>query len=200
MKKVLLLCIDWLDRLDELQWEIGILNDSIAAESLADVSSQDILNASVTSQEAFGVFFRQKPATFREKANLLAATHNTFKRAGTDSPLVSFETFANDPLFLSCPIYTRDDAFDMLRSIYKDVDRAFLDAENIRQGKFCDGRCEFDPAAPDAVKELARHVAYLFPRAYGQWYALQYMRLAKYLKLDRRAYCKVFFHASKRLN
>ena len=191
LKKVLLLCIDWLDRLDDLQWETGILNGSMTTESLADISYRDILNASVLDQEAFDVFFRKKPATFREKANLLAAAHNTYKEAGTDSPLVSFEPFANDPLFLSCPIYTRDDAFDMLRSIYKDADSAFLDAENMRQGKFCDDRCAFDPAAPDAVREPALHVAYLFPRAYGQWYALQYMRLAKYLKLDRRAYCKI---------
>lgn len=61
----------------------------------------------------------------------------------------------------------------------------------MRKGKFCDGRCEFDPAAPDAVRDLAQHIAYLFPRVHIQWYALQYMRLAKYLKLDRRAYCKV---------
>ena len=77
-------------------------------------------------------------------------------------------------MLLSCPIYTRDDAFDMLRSIYKDADRAFLDAENMRKGKFCDGRCEFDPAAPDAVRDLAQHIAYLFPRVHIQWYALQY--------------------------
>jgi len=40
-------------------------------------------------------------------------------------------------------------------------------------------------------KVLPQHISYLFPRAFGQWRMLQYMRLAKYLKLDRRAYCKV---------
>lgn len=191
LKKVLLLSIDWLDRLDDLQWETGILNDSMIPESLSDISCQDILNVSVLSQDEFGVFCRQRPATFREKVNLLAAAHNTYKAEDSDSSLAYFERLLDDPLLLSCPIYTRDDAFDMLRSIYKDADRAFLDAENMRKGKFCDGRCEFDPAAPDAVRDLAQHIAYLFPRVHIQWYALQYMRLAKYLKLDRRAYCKV---------
>ena len=44
---------------------------------------------------------------------------------------------------------------------------------------------------PEELKRITQHVSYLFPRAFGQWHMLQYMRLAKYLKLDRRAYCKV---------
>ena len=137
------------------------------------------------------MFFRRRPATFREKVNLLAAVHNTYKEEDADSSLVSFEKILDNPLLLSCPIYTRDDAFDILRSIYKDADRAFLDAENMGKGKICDGHCAFDSAAPEAVRNLAQHIAYLVPRAHIQWYALQYMRLAKYLKLYRRAYCKV---------
>ena len=55
---------------------------------------------------------------------MLAAAHNTYKAEDSDSSLAYFERFLDDPLLLSCPIYTRDDAFDMLRSIYKDADRA----------------------------------------------------------------------------
>ena len=196
VKRIPLLSITWLDRLDELQWETGILNDNLTTvKSLSDVSYRDILNTSVLSQDEFDVFFKRKPETFREKTNLLVATRNSYSgpnRRFTDTSLDVFEKLADDPLFLSFPIHTRDDVFDILRSSYKDDDRAFLDAENMGKGEPFGAYCTFDPAVL-AVMNLAQHIDYLHSRAYFQWRALQYTRLAKYLKLDRRTYCKVVF-------
>ena len=79
----------------------------------------------------------------------------------------------------------------MLRQIYKNAGEAFLDAEDVRKGRGHNGTCVFSAEVPEELKKITQHVSYLFPRAFGQWHMLQYMRLAKYLKLDRHAYCKV---------
>ena len=191
LKKILLLRLNLLDILDKVQWETGTLADGITPEDLYDVSCQDILNTSVLEQGEFTALFIQRPKTFQEKMDLLSATHNTYRAEGSCDSFVSFQEFSKNPQFLSCPIYTRDDVFDMLRQIYKDADKAFFDAEDVRKGRGHDGTCAFSAEVPSELKKISQHISYLFPRAFGQWYMLQYMRLAKYLKLDRRTYCKV---------
>ena len=182
-----------MDVLDKVQWETGALADDITPEELYDVSCQDILNTLVLEQGEYNVLFKQKPKTFREKMNLLSATHNTYHAEDSCDSFVSFQEFSENPLFLSCPIYTRDDVFDMLRQIYKNAGEAFFDAEDVRNGRGHNGTCVFSAEVPEELKKITQHVSYLFPRAFGQWHMLQYMRLAKYLKLDRRAYCKVLW-------
>ena len=193
LKKILLLRLNLLDVLDKVQWETGALADDITPEELYDVSCQDILNTLVLEQGEYSVLFKQKPKTFREKMDLLSATHNTYHAEDSCDSFVSFQEFSENPLFLSCPIYTRDDVFDMLRQIYKNAGKAFLDAEDVRKGRGHNGTCVFSAEVPEELKKITQHVSYLFPRAFGQWHMLQYMRLAKYLKLDRRAYCKVLW-------
>ena len=188
LKKILLLQTDVLDVLDAMQWKIGVLADSITANTFTDVSCQDIFNASVLHGEDCQIFNKIKPTTFREKMDLITATHNTYQELDNNDLSIRF---AENPLFLSCPIYTRDDAYDMLRAIYKDADKAFLDAENIRKGRLRHSRYVLDPAVPESFKAIVRHIGYLFPRAFGQWYMLQYMRLSQYQKLDRNAYYNV---------
>ena len=136
LKKFLLLRLNLLDVLDKVQWETGVLADDITPEELYDVSCQDILNTSILEQGEYSVLFKQKPKTFREKMDLLSATHNTYHAEDSCDSFVSFQEFSENPLFLSCPIYTRDDVFDMLRQIYKDAGKAFLDAEDVRNGRY----------------------------------------------------------------
>ena len=119
-----------MDVLDKVQWETGALADDITPKELYDVSCQDILNTLVLEQGEYNVLFKQKPKTFREKMDLLSATHNTYHAEDSCDSFVSFQEFSENPLFLSCPIYTRDDVFDMLRQIYKNAGEAFLDALN----------------------------------------------------------------------
>lgn len=193
LKKILLLRLNVLDMLDKVQWETGILAGTMAAEDLSEVSCRDILNTSALEHGEFDILFRQAPKTYREKMALISAAHNTYSSKDRGEAAVPFQAFTEDLLFLACPIYTRDDVFDMLRLIYKDEDRAFLDAESVREGRFRDGACVFAAEVPEALEKISRHIRYLFPRAFGQWHMLQYMRLARYLKLDRRAYCRMIF-------
>ena len=159
-------------------------------DHLSDISCQDIYNAAVLPEDEYRSLCRRKPASFREKMDIISAVHNSYSKRGENEKAISFPEIAEEPLFLTSPIYTRDDGYDLLRALYEDDDRADLDARKLWKGAFRNGRHTLGTEAPDTLKELAQCTRYLFPRVFGQWRMLQYMRLAKYLKPDRRAYCK----------
>lgn len=94
LKKILLLRLNLLDVLDKVQWETGALADDITPEELYDVSCQNILNTSIMEQGEYNVLFKQKPKTFREKMDLLSATHNTYHAEDSYDSFVSFQEFS----------------------------------------------------------------------------------------------------------
>ena len=196
IKRILIMKSDILNKIDAIQWESGILSESVTADILTDVSCQDILDAAVLHEEEVRIFQELKPESFQRRMDLTSAAHNTYRVPKNEERTVGFHEFAEHPFFTSCPIYTSDDVYDMLCATYADTDRAFLETEKIRKGRFRGNCDEFSAELPEALKEIARHTAYLFPRYFGQWWMLQYMRLAKYLKLDRRAYCNAVWKSS----
>ena len=190
IKHVLFLDSDLLDRLDAVQWESGILSTEIQLNDPGSITCRDLIKADILSPEERQALNSQKPVTFQGMADCISAAHNTWEDICRQE-LISFSEFSESAAFKNCPICTRDDAFDFLRTMYEDEEKAFRDTENLRKGK-----CRHTPEEyitsdmPENFRALARYTSYLSPRAYGQQILLQYLRLAKYLKLDRRAYSR----------
>lgn len=195
LKRILIMQSDILNRIDAIQWESGILSESITADTLTDVSCQDLLDAAVLREEEVRILRGLKPESFQRRVDLTSAVHNTYRAPESEEQTVGFYELAEHPLFMSCAIYTSDDVYDMLCATYADTDRAFLETEKIRKGHFRGNCDEFSSDLPETLKEIACHTAYLFPRYFGQWWVLQYMRMAAYMKLAPDAYRKIIWEA-----
>ncbi len=184
LKRVLFTCSELLNRLDAAQWKTGVFLSNIPNAYLTRTAYQEMVTTDILPEDVWQVLNCRKPMTFREIADSISATHNTWE--STDNKeTASFLTFSKSSVFENCPICTRDDVFDFLCSVYDDTECAFLDTEKLYMG-----RCTRSPKQcicadmPDYFRRFAECTAYLFPRAFGQWHMLQYMRLAFYSNLN----------------
>ena len=186
-----------LDRLDAVQWESGVLLTDIPAECLAGITYKELILADVLSDEDHQAVRVHEPMTFQGVADCISAAHNTWQDPCTDD-VISFQAVSKFFEYRKCPFCTRDDVFDYLCKVYRNEDQALIDTENLRKG-----RCRHDPERfvhddmPRPLRDFAKYVSYLAPRAYGQQTLLQYMRLVWYSKLDHYAYRKAVWEAEE---
>ena len=194
-----------LDQLLCLQRATGAYATDWSPSALQGLDWSALCAASAVTPREQERLRQQKPATFSTLLNLLNAGHNTYcgEDGVRDAETEQFPTLAKSELFQKYPVYTREDFFDHLCTAGYERSRAFEISEFIRRGYASDSREKHQEqlkeyALPADLEALAKRCAYLFPRAHITAYLLQYLRMAKYMKLDRQTYCRVVFGPATR--
>ena len=177
VETILLNSMELLERLDTARWSSGLLDDELSAEELTDVRWYDLVEEEVLSREERGILAGMtrdygRNVSFGDLARCLSGLHCTYE----DENFLETAQKAGIPWRAAC---SRNDVYELLLGAGMESGRAFRNAEMIRKGKWhADPEC-IDTEAPKEAQRLGHLTYYLFPRSFGQWFALQYLRIAK---------------------
>lgn len=147
---------------------------------LPGVTVRDITNTGMVTEDEC-IALQGYELTYYDMACALTLPHNTYTEG-------CFEL--NDTLlFQDCPLYSRDDAFDVLISAGFSREEAAKAATLIRVGGGVNKPQKLEEMKiPRSLRETAQHCLYLYPRASGAQRLVSLMLLARYMHHDPAAY------------
>ncbi|MBR4970281.1 MAG: hypothetical protein IKY58_00755, partial [Paludibacteraceae bacterium] len=194
LKRVMLLTHGTVEHLMQLQRKSGIYANEIGINELRELTYYDLINSKAMDFEEERIFADETPQSFHDMVAYNAMGHNStfaINRSADSWYYEVKEKVLNNADFKKYPCFTREDFFEYMVECGLDRTEAFKWSEKIRKGR-SPREPEFDKLPiPEALKNVAKMYAYVFPRAHCIEYLLMYARMAYYMKWDSRAYSSV---------
>ena len=194
LKRVMLLTHGTVEHLMQLQRKSGIYANEIGINELRELTYYDLINSKAMDFEEERIFADETPQSFHDMVAYNAMGHNStfaINRSADSWYYEVKEKVLNNVDFKKYPCFTREDFFDYMVECGLDRTEAFKWSEKIRKGR-SPREPEFDKLPiPEALKNVAKMYAYVFPRAHCIEFLLMYARMAYYMKWDSRAYSSV---------
>lgn len=202
IKKISMVPSKALDCAIYMQNKTGIYYDDINPDDIRIITYRDISNTRMLDKSCMELLEKERPRTFKMMCNLNAASHNTYDLKEFDD----LYAFINSDVFKLCPLFVREDVFDILIGQGIDMDIAADYTKMVRMGQVYryvnspDGKVLkkyehlIDMKVPAELYDTASKSMYLFPRAHAVSYMYLYAMLAFYMKKDSKAYSYYINH------
>lgn len=193
-------CLPFLDQIETLQRESGILFSELPIIKTTKSLLQDILDTGIPTESERRILRRQKPTAIGGIMDCLAANCNVYcnpKKPCADENMEQFCTLQTDKKFAKCfaqyPIYTCESLYELLIKIGYSRKESFDMTEEIRKAQWHIHPQLRNPSLPPKLIWLCAHTIYLSSRITGGWLGLQYLRMAQYLHITPQVFYRTMW-------